>query len=140
MKLIQIPATVIDLIWDKILPCLDKVIAQAPDDITRDGAKGRLKDGSNLLIAVVEGESIIAINIINVEVLDTGKKILFISATGGERLEEWMEEFLKMADEIAKSLGCFEVRGSASRKGWLRVIKSYGWEDHYAIIKHKVGA
>lgn len=139
MNIVQVHANMIELIWDKVVPHLDRVIERAADDLTRDAVKGRLLAGHNLLVAITENDAIIAINILNVDVLDTGKKVLFISITGGDRLDEWMAPFLTEADNIARSLGCFEVRGSAVRKGWLRKVESYNWSESFTVIKHTVG-
>jgi hypothetical protein len=41
--------------------------------------------------------------------------------------------------EIAKSLGCVELRGCAVRNGWLRKLNKTAWQEVHTVIKLKLG-
>ena len=66
-------------------------------------------------------------------------RILAIPITGGDRLDEWMPEFLELMKHVARDLNCTELRGYASRDGWIRKLKPHGWEIAHTTIRCKVG-
>lgn len=134
----MVPPSMVQFVWPKCLPYLNEVKKKAPDDICLDVTLNNAVNGHTLLVTVLDGDEVIAVNIMDVQTLETGVKVLYIPITGGTRMEEWMDEFLKMAHGIAKAHGCKELRGLAVRKGWLRKLSSYGWKEHFVTIKCKV--
>jgi hypothetical protein len=134
----MVPPSMIDFVWSKCLPHLETVAQKAPNDICIDTIHDRLLAGDILLAAILDGDEVVAVNTLEVETMDTGDKILYIPITGGSRMDEWMERFLEIAHGIAKVHNCIELRGLAVRKGWLRKLSDYGWEEHFVTIKCKV--
>ncbi len=132
------PATMIELIWDKVMPLLQLVIDKS-DDIDASITKERLQAGENMLVTISRGSEIIAINVLDARFTDTGIKYLSIPITAGSEMENWLEDFLKIAEAIAKDYGCGEIRGFAVRNGWLRKLKPYGWDELFTTIRYKIG-
>lgn len=133
----------LDLVWDRVIPLVELVINKAPDDLNLDGIKKRIATGQDLLVVIYEGSDIIAFNTLKAEEYDTGKRAMFIPLTGGTRLDEWMADFLVIAEAIAKDYGCSVLRGIACRKGWLKVLNkdkddNDKWNEVHTIIEYKI--
>jgi len=138
LSISAIPANLINQVWGQVKPLLERVTEKAPDDVSVYAVRERLYAGSTVLVTISEGDTIVAINTLTVETLDSGMKVLFIPITAGDRMDEWLERFLDVARDIARDHGCEELRGLSVRKGWMRVLKEHGWAESHVIIKCKV--
>ena len=134
-----VPATMIELVWDKVTPHIDRVIEVAHGELTRESLFKRLISGNTLLITISLGADIVACNTLEVRTFDSGTKALFIPVVGGYDLDEWMPEFLVIAKAIAKDYECTELRGLAVRPGWTKKLKPHGWENVHMVIKCDLG-
>lgn len=133
-----VPPNLIDIVWEKCRPHLERVIARAPNEITLETVKAELKKGDAMLITISDGEDVIAVNTLKSQVFETGHKTLFIPITGGERMDEWLDRFMDVAHAIARDLQCQELRGMSCRKGWLRALKNHDWYEVHTVIGCKV--
>jgi hypothetical protein len=129
----------VELIWDRVEPLIEKVSVKSPEDVCIDVVKRELVNGNSLLVIISRGTEIVAINVLEVNTLDTGVKALYIPLTAGSEMELWLEEFLDIARAIAKDYECTELRGLAVRDGWIRKLKPYGWEELFVTIRCKLG-
>lgn len=134
-----IPQTMIDLIWDRVAPQLERPIALSHGEVTLESIKRRLITGDVLLITVSRGTEIIAVNTVEVRESESGLRALYIPLIGGSEMEDWMDRFLDIVKAIAKDFNCTELRGIAARKGWMRKLKPLGWSEVSTIIKCDVG-
>ena len=134
-----VPASMIEIIWDQVEPLIQRVIDKAPQDLSMDRIKSDLIAGNTLLVVISRKGVIIAANVLQVDTLDTGLKILYIPITAGDDLDLWMEDFLELAKRIAKDHSCVELRGLSVRKGWMVKLKHFGWEEHFVTIRCKLG-
>jgi hypothetical protein len=134
-----VPASMIPLVWDRVVPQLEKPIALSHGEVTLDSIKARIMSGDVLLITVSRGIEIIAVNTVEVRESESGLRALYIPLIGGSEMEEWMDRFLKIVKAIAKDFNCTELRGIAARKGWMRKLKPLGWSEVSTIIKCDVG-
>ena len=139
LDICAIPAQMIEVVWSQVEPLLFRVVDRNPDDICPHVTKQKLLAGDTLLISISDGAEIVAINILEVQELDTGLRVLYIPITAGTRMREWLEPFLAVAKRIAKDYKCVELRGMSVRKGWLNTLGKHGWESAYETIKCKVG-
>lgn len=139
LKLSCVPAPMIELIWDKVEPLIDMVKEKSPDDVSIEAVKEQLMLGNVLLVTISRGADVIAVNVLEVRDLDTGLKAMYIPITAGTEMENWMEPFLELATNIGKDFNCIELRGIAVRKGWLRKLEPYGWEELFTTIRVKIG-
>ena len=130
-----VPVTLIDVVWPQCMEHIQRVVEKAHGEITLDSVKARLMTGNSLLITISKGVDIVACNVLEVRVMDSGLRALYIPITGGNDLDQWMPRFLEVAKAIAKDYQCTELRGLAVRKGWMRVLKSHGWEEVHTVIK-----
>ena len=134
-----VPSNMVDLIWDKVIPHIEKPIALSHGEVTLSSIKQRLLLGEAMLVIVCRKSDIIAVNTVEVQVAESGLRTLAIPLTGGSEMEKWMDRFLEIVKAIAKDLGCSELRGIAARKGWMRLLAPKGWEEVSTIIRCDVG-
>jgi len=134
LNIAAVPIQMVELIWDKCVPHLVRVIDKAPNDINLESIKKNLLSGQTLMVTICDSGDVIAVNIMETCTYETGHKVMFIPIVGGDRLEEWMKDFLDIAHQIAREYGCQELRGMAVRKGWEKVLKSYGWHSVHTIL------
>jgi len=139
LTLAAVPASLIELLWDDIAPFIDLVADKAPDDIVTSKVKENCMLGSIMPVIVYRGSDIVAVNILDVKALDSGKKVLYIPIIGGTEFDNWSEDFMKLATQIAKDFGCSELRGMAVRKGWMTKLKPLGWEEMFTTVRCKIG-
>ena len=139
LSIAAIPAPMVDLVWDQVDPLIRSVQAKAPDDISPAVVKEELVSGRKTLVVINRKERIIAVNVLDIKVLDSGVKVLYIPITAGTEMKDWMEDFLNIATAIAKDCGCIELRGLAVRKGWMKKLEPYGWEEMFTTIRYRIG-
>jgi len=133
-----VPSTMIDLIWDKAKPHLEKV-SDKSDDFTIESTYNRLINGDSMLLTVSRGAEVIAVNTVHIEVLSSGIKTLYIGLVGGDELDIWSKRMLQFIETIAKDYGCTELRGMVVRKGWLKKMQPYGWSEAFTTVRYKIG-
>lgn len=133
-----IPATMIDLVWDRLIPHLERVVNTAPDEVSLDQIYNHAKLGNVLIVAICKGSDIVAAVTLEVRTFESGLRTLHLPAVGGNEMMEWMDQFLDVAKAIAKDLNCTQLRGAAVRSGWMRVLKDRGWSEVYTIVKCEV--
>jgi hypothetical protein len=138
LKLVAIPTNMVDVMWDKIVPYIDIVVELSHGELESESTKLKAIDGEILLVAVCDGTDIIAVNILEVRIFESGKRAMCIPVVGGTRMAEWKYDFLKLAHQLARDFNCEELRGFAVRKGWLRELKDDGWEEVYTTVSCKV--
>lgn len=129
----------VDIIWDQVLPHLQRVVDVAHGEMTCDSVKKRLQSGDSVLVTISKGSEIVAINTLEIRVMDSGLRALFIPITGGNEMFKWKDDFQAMAIKMAKFYNCTELRGLAVREGWMDVLKPMGWEHVHEVIKLEIG-
>ncbi len=134
LNMCVVPSAMVDLVWDKCIPHLERAIDRSPNDISLESIKNKIISGTTWLFIISEGSEVIGVNVCEIHTYETGYKVLYIPITAGSRLDEWMEDSLKIANRIALDFGCKELRGMV-RPGWIKVLKSHGWSPVHTILK-----
>jgi hypothetical protein len=132
------PYTVIKQ-WDELLPHIERVVAIGHGEFSADSIRKRIMNNMGLMVAVYEGDTIIAVNTAEIVTYDSGLKSLLVPIFAGDGLRKWGVEWLELHKEMAQEFGCSEVRGLAIRDGWIRLLKDYGFVETYAVITMPVG-
>lgn len=128
-----VPTTMIELVWRKTLPHLQRVQEKAPNEIDLSKTKEALLSGSHMLLIASEGEDIIAACILRDETYVTGHRVLLVNMLGGDRMDEWVERMNRIVVAIARDTNCNEVR-AIGRKGWIKALKNFGWYDIHSTV------
>jgi len=118
-----IPTDMIPLTWPLVEPFMQKIVEQAPDELTLEKIRERLLVDEETLLTLQNKETLELTSALtcHVQEFDTGKKVLNITLlAGGNCQDYWKEELLDQFDAIARRFGCSEIRGLGARRGWLR--------------------
>lgn len=134
-----IPTTMIDLIWPKVLPWLEKPIDLSHDEVDISALKNHLKQGNHLLCTISIDTDIIGVFTLEVRTFDTGLRAMYIPLVAGKDIHKWIDRGFKVIEAIAKDYNCTELRGISVRKGWMRMLKDRGWEEVSTTVRCPIG-
>lgn len=118
--------------WGHAAPMIEKGLEYAKGEITIDDIYEDLHDNVGKLFLVVDEMDVIAAFIMEIRNFRR-KKVCFVPYIGGERLDEWCDEMLKLAEDVARAEGASAVYGMG-RRGWARRLKSSGYEELYTTV------
>lgn len=135
-----VPPTLITVLWPQFVQYLAPVADVSSGELTLETIKDAMVKGKNIVIVVIDDDKIIGVNTVEVFTYDTGLKCLYVPIIGGERIDEWGEEFFCMCKEFALQNGCTEIRGYAARGGWIRKLASHNldWHKCYEVISYSL--
>ena len=132
-----IPSAMIPILWDEVEHLLALAIEYSSDELNLDILRERLLDERMLLVLVNIGEEIVAAITVEIKDFDTGKRAMFLTTVGGEKMEIWMEEFSELADELASDKGCDDIY-IIGRPGWAKALKKYRFGVCHTVLSRKV--
>jgi hypothetical protein len=124
-----IPPTLVDVVWSECIPYIQAVVDVSHDEITLNSVKSRCLKGDSLLLVTSKNGEIIGATLLEIRTFDSGVKAMYIPVVGGTEADMWMDQFFDVVKAIAKDFGCRELRGLAARSGWVRKLRSRGWEE-----------
>jgi hypothetical protein len=135
-----VPIPLIMPLWSKLLPHIERVVEASAGEITCDSVLLKAMSGKSSIITVTNMEAgyIVAVNTAEICTYDSGMSALLIPVVGGTEAFEWGPDFLAECNQLAKAMGCTEMRGFSTRESWKRVLKPYGWEESHFVIKRIV--
>jgi hypothetical protein len=134
-----VPSNLIDIVWPQVAVILDRVVEKAPDDLVPSVVYDQLQSGFSTLMIISRGPKVIAINVFDIKILDSGIRTMYVPITAGDEMETWLGPAHEIAIQIAKHHGCKELRGIATRKGWMHKLKPLGWEELFMTIRCPIG-
>jgi len=134
-----IPPYLIDYVWKDVEVILQRVVDCSHGELTIEHIKRKCKSGDMLLVAILKGDVIVAVNTADVVEFDSGLRVMYIPITGGDFIDEWLFDSLEVAKALARDYNCTELRGLSVRKGWLRKLPP-GWEPITETIKFDLEA
>jgi hypothetical protein len=134
-KIAAIPQTLVEPIWDKILPHIKRVVDIFDDETTVEHVKNKAIAGDLLILAICRGANIVAVLTLDIRELDTGIRALYMPMLGGDEFFDWYEQTFEVVKAIARDFKCTQIR-AAGRRGWIRAVKPIGWKEQYTIIKY----
>jgi len=135
----MVPVNLVGILWDKCVPHLEALIPMSYGQYTVESVKERALRGATTLILVIDGEDVVAVNTIQVDVKESGLRVLELPLTSGSRLDEWEGPFITLMKALAKEQNCTEIIGYAARKGWIRRLEQYGFTEAQTIIRCELG-
>ncbi len=132
-----VPIAMIELVWDKCKPLIQKVIDRSPLDLDIDEIKRKLLTGDSLLVTIAEKGEMVAFFTLEVQTFKTGHKVMYVAMMGGEGFDKFVNLFLDITHKLAREYNCDELRVSG-RKGWIRKLEKFGWYNKHVTIGCKV--
>lgn len=131
-----VPNTLIPMIWDEVEPIIQRVVDVSDGDISTDTVKRSLLRIRSLLVVVTNEERIVALFTLEVRTMDTGKRVLYSPIIAGDNMSEWLEYYLNYVRIFARQENCPQIRGVASRKGWLKLLKKRGLKEGATTVSY----
>jgi hypothetical protein len=130
----SIPPTLIMAFWDRLVPHLQKVVDVSHGEITLETTMYRALRGETNIVVISQGFEILAVTTAEIRIFDSGNKAMYIPIVGGECMDLWLDKGIDIMRQLARSLGCNEIRGFAARKGWMKILEPKGWKVIHEVI------
>ena len=129
-----IPPNMIGRMWPQLAPHIQRVIDVSYEDITLLSIRNKLVEGEATAIAISnDGGEIVAVATFEVTTLESQRRILLVPVIGGDHMEDWADDFMKLLRELKQDFACDEIRG-AGRPGWVKYLKKYGWKPVMTVV------
>jgi hypothetical protein len=134
-KIAAIPITMLEYVWKDVEKELQRAVDTAHGEATIESVKRNLLSGDVLLLTVIdEDNKIIATLTMEIRVMESGLRCLVFPMIGGHRAHEWVDQFLNVAKNLAIEYNCSELRGFATRKGWMRMLEPKGFKEAHVVM------
>lgn len=137
IEIVAIPKDRVDEIWGVAEPIVARVLPHNREAYATDDVLADIKEGTSLLLMIMEGEECIATLVCTFE-FQKNKKVLHVPIACGDRADEWLPIAHEVVPSIAREFGCAMVTGRG-RKGWLRKLAKFGYKELYTVFGAEVG-
>lgn len=126
----------VSIIAEHLQPVVEGVIPYAGNRYTADDLIGQFSRGELILWVIHENDNIIAF-VGAMSVQYPLKSVLSLQFCAGERMDEWLDDYMAVAVETARDMGCSCIE-LAGRKGWERVMARFGFRHYYSAFEMDV--
>ena len=127
----------LDIVW----PSVEEHIAMACDksngEVSSEEIKDMAKKGHVLILTISEETNIVATVILETKQFLNGKKVLRVSAAGGTRMPEWVNQLDAALNDIAREQKCDEIY-ITGREGWVKALKKLNYDRIYTTLSREV--
>ena len=117
-----VPPLLVGLVWSHVVPFVESVIEKAHGEMTLDTVKAKLTEDRALLVLLLNGAEVKGFCIFQIEIFDSGKKVLVLGMAAGE-MSFYTGEYDEFMIQLAKNLGCEEIRAIGARLGWEKALE-----------------
>ena len=139
MKIAAIKKEDLNVLWPTVLPMFECALEFEHGQLTPEKIYNRIMAGNLvLLVALDEDDKIVAEQTLEVWKTET-ETICNLVTTGGNRMNEWLTDMAEVIDKLAVEFDCDVIR-TRGRLGWLKVLKSQGYEPMYFVAQKRVNA
>lgn len=128
----RVPEDKLLTVWPRVCPMVEKMISRHPGR-TAEAILGDLLSGAADLWVIGDFKAI-SITRINYK---PREKALFIEWLGGEDIDEWVADWLKVAEEYAKAINCDCVE-FFGRRGYRRYEKQFNYKPVSTIYRKEL--
>ncbi len=122
----------IERVWLDVAPMLEKALNKNPGDINLSDVRERIESGEYLILCAVDNDKILAS--FAVEMIIERRKTANIVLCGGEKMDDWLSEFMDTLKPLVKGQGC-EAITIMGRAGWQRKMKPFGFSETARILE-----
>ena len=119
-------------VWPQVLPVVEKILTKHPG-VTPNAILGDLLVGAFELWVIGDFQAISITRIVN----KPREKMLFIEWLGGESIDDWVEDWLKVAEAYAKAIGCDSVE-FFGRIGYRRYEKRFNYKPVNTVYRKEL--
>jgi hypothetical protein len=129
-KLYPVLSSDIDVVWDGVVPYLEKTLQRADGKFTVDDIYSAIEK-RDMQLWVIFDKQLIAFVITQIIYYPQGKR-LAIPFVGGVKMSKWLHVYEQIA-AFGRANGCTYAEGFA-RPGWKKVLAKFGFKKSYEII------
>jgi hypothetical protein len=122
----------IDTVWDEVKPLLIKTLEYADGKYIVDDIYNAIKSRDMQLWVVYDNGGLLSFCITQILIYPR-KKVLSLPFVGGVEMFRWLH-LTNIIKDFARENHCDFAEGYA-RDGWIKVLKPFGFEKTYTIIK-----
>lgn len=134
-----VKADLVPLVWPAVVDHIKSATDHSNGELTPQVMFDRLTAEEAVLITVSEEHNILASLVIEKRDFETGKSILNVTLAGGTRIEDWLEDFDKVLDDLAIDYECDDIY-LVGRRGWVKKLKDFNYKPVHTVMARKVGA
>ena len=122
--------------WDYIKGDIEKALKYCNEEMNIDDVRIQIENGVVLPLLIKEGEDLLSV--VTLEIVHKPlKKMVYIMTAGGEELDMWLDEVLRVTEILAKEQKADSIYING-RKGWLRKLDKYGYDHAYTVLIKEV--
>jgi hypothetical protein len=136
VNIVAIPPSLLGKLWPKIQPLFDQVVEVSHNTLNTNVMRNRIYNGSNILLAVCDGDDVIAILTVNFYTNDNGMRVLEVPAISGARMEEWAEDAIGLLLQLKEQHACDSIVG-LGRPGWQKYLKKHGFKPIMTVMTYE---
>ena len=119
-------------VWNDAWGWLAPAVAQSSGRISVDDLRRGLYRGEYQLWVAFKDDAIDGAIITTITEYPN-KRILTWLFIGGDHIEDWCDSMHKLVERFSRDMGC-EGAEIVGRKGWVRFMKKYGWNEEYITV------
>lgn len=134
LEITAIPLAAVEYVWSDVEPMLEKATNTSGGRYNTIAVLDALLKGDIALWVVLDEATPVAAMTTRVTQFPNGRRSLAIDWIGGGRMKEWLPLVQETFVRYARDNGCTEIQGFG-RKGWERVLRTYGWKPEYIAYK-----
>jgi len=122
----------LDMAWDEISPFIQMGLDYAQGEMNLEDVYKGIDELRIVPIVMSYGGEILAV--VTMEVSNKPqKRIMTLMTAGGTELDRWLDEFMDVAESLAREQGCDAIYING-RPGWARKLKRYGYNQSYVVL------
>jgi len=128
--------SLLDEAWEDISPFIQMGLDYAQNELDLDDVYQGIQENRIVPVVMGYGKEILAV--VTMEVVNKPqKRIMTLMTAGGTDLDDWLDEFMDVAEQLAKGQKCDAIYING-RKGWERKLKRYGYKHSYAVLTREL--
>ncbi len=132
----SIPVNLLDNVWHELEPLIKKGLEYANGEMGTDDIYDQIRAHKVIPVVMAKENKIVACVTLEV-VQKPKKKIMTLVTAGGSQMADWLGEFMKIADMLAKDQDCESIY-VAGRPGWAKKLRPYGYNVGYTVLTRQL--
>lgn len=136
IDLYAVPPYAVDEVWSEISPFIQKGLDYAHGEMGIDDVKQMVLNDVVVPIVMAHQGKVLAV--VTMEISEKpSKRVMSLMTAGGEELENWLDEFMHVADKLAIEQGVDAIYVTG-RKGWEKKLRRYGYNYAYTVLARQI--
>ena len=131
-----LPKEMLDDKWEYIKGDISKALAYCNNEMDIDDVYNMIEEGTVLPLMIEKDGKLLSV--VTLEIMQKPlKKIIGIMTAGGNELDLWLEDILKVVENLARDQQADSIYING-RKGWLKKLDKYEYKHAYTVLTKEV--